>query len=74
MKIGISRKDALLLLQDLETKVRMSGDVATAVAIELGRASIKRVPTLTEIRYVDPGNGMYMDVEIKEEPREQAKE
>lgn len=70
MKIQISRKDALTLLLALESKVRASGDTATAIAIELGRASIKRVPTLTEIRYCDPFDGMYMDVEIEPESNE----
>jgi len=67
MKVTLSRKDALDLLFALETKVAQSGDLATSVAIELGRASIKRVTELKEIRYVNPGNQIYMDVAIEPE-------
>lgn len=75
MKIEINRKDALALLLNLEYELRSKGDLATSIAVELGRASIKRVPTLTEIRYVDMHN-IYTDVKINtdEEPKEEIKE
>ncbi len=67
MKVTLTRKDALDLLLALEERVRAGGDVASAVAIELGRASIKRVTELKEIRYVDSYTKVYMDVAIEPE-------
>lgn len=67
MKVEISRKDILLILHNLEQKLRAEGSVMEAVAIEYGRASIKRLEEtigLQEIRYIDPHTGMFMDVGI----------
>ncbi len=63
MKVELSRKDALLILRKLEDQLEREGDYLAAVSVELGRASIKRVPALTEIRYVNP-SGNYVDVRI----------
>ena len=75
MKVEINRKDALAILLNLEYKLRAEGDLAASIAVELGRASIKRVPTLTEIRYVGM-DSVYTDVKINtdEESEERVKE
>ncbi len=67
MKVEITRKDILNILLDRASKCSLHGDYMAAIAIEVGRAAIKRVPKLNErdvVRYIDPGTGLYMDVQL----------